>query len=83
MAWVTQSHSVIFYWSATEYVPDTSGAWLFGMGDGNQDGSIKDGNYYAWAVQSGDVGAVPIPAAVWLFGSGLLGLVGFARRKAS
>lgn len=25
--------------------------------------------------------AVPVPAAVWLFGSGLLGLVGVARRK--
>jgi len=25
--------------------------------------------------------AVPLPAAVWLFGSGLLGLVGMARRK--
>jgi hypothetical protein len=25
--------------------------------------------------------AVPIPAAVWLFGSGLLGLLGIARRK--
>ena len=24
---------------------------------------------------------VPIPAAVWLFGSGLMGLVGVARRK--
>lgn len=29
------------------------------------------------------VGAVPVPAAVWLFGSGLLGLVGVARRKRS
>ena len=28
------------------------------------------------------VNRVPIPAAVWLFGSGLLGLVGVARRKA-
>ncbi|MGB5718279.1 MAG: VPLPA-CTERM sorting domain-containing protein [Gammaproteobacteria bacterium] len=28
-----------------------------------------------------DVSAVPVPAAVWLFGSGLLGLVGIARRK--
>ena len=28
-----------------------------------------------------NVGAVPIPAAVWLFGSGLLGLIGVARRK--
>ena len=25
--------------------------------------------------------AVPVPAAVWLFGSGLLGLIGMARRK--
>ena len=24
---------------------------------------------------------IPVPAAVWLFGSGLLGLVGVARRK--
>jgi len=28
-----------------------------------------------------NIEAVPIPAAVWLFGSGLLGLVGMARRK--
>ena len=35
---------------------------------------------YAWAVSDGDV--VPIPAAVWLFGSGLIVLAGFARRKA-
>jgi len=27
------------------------------------------------------VSAVPVPAAVWLFGSGLLGLVGIARKK--
>ncbi len=27
------------------------------------------------------VSAVPVPAAVWLFGSGLLGLVGISRRK--
>ena len=25
--------------------------------------------------------AVPVPGAVWLFGSGLIGLIGFARRK--
>ena len=28
-----------------------------------------------------DFQAVPVPAAVWLFGSGLIGLVGVARRK--
>ena len=29
----------------------------------------------------GTVSSVPVPAAVWLFGSGLLGLLGIARRK--
>jgi len=28
-----------------------------------------------------DTGAIPVPAAVWLFGSGLVGLVGVARRR--
>lgn len=30
----------------------------------------------------GTISEIPVPAAVWLFGSGLLGLVGVARRKA-
>lgn len=34
-------------------------------------------NYVGGTVE---VGAVPVPAAVWLFGSGLIGLVGIARR---
>lgn len=33
-------------------------------------------------VDNVNVPAVPIPAAVWLFGSGLLSLIGVARRKA-
>ena len=32
-------------------------------------------------VYEDQVSTVPVPAAVWLFGSGLIGLVGFARRK--
>lgn len=27
------------------------------------------------------ISAVPVPAAVWLFGSGLIGLIGIAKRK--
>jgi hypothetical protein len=47
-------------------------------------------DFFGFSIQSvnGDVvstsivnTAVPVPAAVWLFGSGLLGLVGIARRK--
>ena len=30
----------------------------------------------------GNLGAVPVPAAVWLFGTALIGLVGFGKRKA-
>jgi hypothetical protein len=30
-----------------------------------------------------DVQVVPVPAAVWLFGSGLIGLAGIARRGKS
>ncbi len=28
-------------------------------------------------------GAVPVPAAIWLFGSGLLGLIGYSRRTST
>ena len=44
-------------------------------------GSSAGDNYYVWAIHDGDIGAVPVPAAVWLFGSGLIGLIGMARRK--
>ena len=54
----------------------------FSFDDGRDCGGCKsDETSYGWAVRSGDVGAVPVPAAVWLFGSGLLGLIGIARRK--
>lgn len=38
---------------------------------------------FVWAVADGDhgVSAVPIPAAIWLFGSSLVGLFGFRRLK--
>ena len=70
-----------FYWSATEYALDTNFAWGFAFPDGYQTNLGKTSLLYAWAVHSGDVSAVPIPAAAWLFGSGLLGLIGVARRK--
>ncbi len=70
------------YWSGTEYVP-ISQAWDFYFSDGSQLLNTEDSSLYAWAVHAGEITAVPAPAAVWLFGSGLLGLIGMARRKAA
>lgn len=71
------------YWSATEYAPNTSSAWFFDAYSSYQLAADKTYNFYAWAVHTGDVGAsvVPVPAAAWLFGSGLLGLVGMSRTR--
>ena len=51
--------------------------------------AIVEGNWYSISfgdvtgeIQGVDLAPVPVPAAVWLFGSGLLGLVGVARRRA-
>lgn len=38
------------------------------------------GAYFQFNV-TGTISAVPVPAAVWLFGSGLIGLIGVAKRK--
>jgi hypothetical protein len=70
------------YWSGTELAPNPNNAWSFSFLSGIQFIDIKNVNAnFAWAVHSGDVSAVPIPAAVWLFGSGLLGLIGIARTR--
>lgn len=72
--------SSLGYWSATPFLSNS--AWIFDFGTGIQSSGPANSPWrYAWAVQTGDVGVVPIPAAVWLFGSGLLGLLGLSRRK--
>jgi hypothetical protein len=68
------------YWSGTEYGGDPYGAWLFDTGNGFQHYNVKDNQFYAWAVSPGQVNAVPVPGAVWLFGTGMLGLLGLKRR---
>ena len=59
-------------------------AWTFDFVGGIQGPvpKIGDANGFpaaAWAVRSGDVNVVPIPAAIWLLGSALLGLFGIRR----
>jgi len=71
-----------YYWSGTEF--DANDAWRFSFLTGDQslqDKSSIDFKYYAWAVHDGEISIIPVPAAAWLFASGLLGLIGVARRK--
>ena len=44
---------------------------------------LGDRDYNDLVVRVSGASVVPVPAAVWLFGSGLLGLVGIARRNKS
>jgi hypothetical protein len=70
-----------FYYSGTEYLPIPPSAWFFNFSLGHQSAVVKTADLYAWAVRDGDVATVPLPATAWLFGSGLLGLVGVARAR--
>jgi len=57
-------------------------AWSLDM-TGLEDTNLNDGaSSYGWEFETSvSVSAVPVPAAVWLFGSGLIALAGFAKRK--
>ncbi|MEI6067314.1 MAG: DUF1566 domain-containing protein [Methylococcaceae bacterium] len=65
------------YWSGTGFAPDHDGAWVFDSNSGFQYNDGTNGPFYVWAVRPG---AVPVPGAIWLFGSGLVWLMGFKGR---
>lgn len=78
--------SVNVFWSGTEYAPNPGPlAWIGDFALGSMNFTSKQDIAFAWAVYDGDVGiavsSVPVPAAVWLFGSGLVGLLGVVSRK--
>jgi len=80
-------------WTGSNNTAANSPATVFSLRSTNADGDLTTGvamapggpfagysaNFNLQGVSA--VSAVPVPAAVWLFGSGLLGLVGIARRK--
>jgi len=69
------------YWSSTKHPSDDNSAFWFNFDNGVQYTSGTSYSYNrAWAVRDGDVAAAPIPGAVWLLGSGLIGIVGIRRR---
>ena len=64
-------------WSAYLLEQDISeGFWIFGHGS---KGQLKDLSHLT--IYGSGTMAVPVPASVWLFASGLLGLVAVSRRK--
>jgi len=69
-----------YYWS-TDYTPTSASgdAYAFNFNAGDQVASGKTATNNVWAVRTGDV-LVPLPATVWLFGTGLFGMLGWARR---
>jgi hypothetical protein len=76
------------YWTSTSYTdpnnPNVPAAWYYSFGGSNPGTQTwaftSTFTAAAWAVHDGDISAVPVPAAVWLFASGLLGLFGASRR---
>ncbi len=70
-----------WYWSGTEYADSPGYAWYFRLSNGFQGYNFKINLGYGLAVRSGQVSAVPVPGAILLLGSGLLGLVGLRRKQ--
>jgi hypothetical protein len=65
-------------WDEGDSWSDRNKSWRYGKSNWNCDyGDCITSAYFGGGTPS----AVPVPAAAWLFGSGLFGLVGFARRK--
>jgi len=76
------------FWNGTAFNQGAAGVTATTDGLGNFTASWSalvvggpfDGQIGNWEI-TGTVSAVPVPAAAWLFASGLVGLVGVARRR--
>ncbi len=72
--------------SSLSFIANAGGDAVFSLGastSGSVGGFLSAGSFgEQFPVFSGaTVSIVPVPAAVWLFGSGLVGLIGIARRR--
>lgn len=77
------------YWTETEHWYSNL-AWTAHFLDqyGSGSSALKETDmHYAWVMQAGDIGApvaissVPLPGAIWLFGGGLVALLGLRRSR--
>jgi len=71
------------YWGASPWPDDANQRWAFSFETGEQRTQNVNAEFLVWAVADGNVfnvQTVPVPAAVWLFASALIGLAGLRRR---
>ena len=71
------------YWTADTYEHDPSRAWqfYFGRGTSTTFGKVYGGHVLPIRDGSVSISAVPIPGAVWLLGSGLMGMLAIRKRN--
>jgi hypothetical protein len=71
------------HWSGTELASNPGRAWSFRTDNGNQGDGLgnKVNQFHGWAVRSGQVAAVPLPATGLLMALGLVGLIVGCRAK--
>jgi hypothetical protein len=81
---ISTSGNIYTYQNAT--YPITNGDYLFNVflsgADYINGVPTSPSFHYSWSFTVAST-VVPVPATVWLFGSGLMGLIGVARRKAA
>jgi len=79
------NHAIVAddYINDTDILPETRDGFARMDGDTNIIYTTDEASIVNGVALVREVSAVPVPAAVWLFGSGLLGLIGVARRKKS
>lgn len=66
------------YWLGTSH--SGSRAYVHNFNYGSLENNPMTDYYFGIAVHPGSVSGVPIPGALWLFGSGLIGIVGIRRK---
>ena len=80
----TDFGNIASYWVASATDPTSvDSAWVFAVNgsSGAQVDPYNYGSFAAMVVHDGDINAVPVPAAAWLFGSALVWLAGIKRKK--